>query len=180
MGNPTIRETQPEDRNQLVEMRLLLQNHLETSNPGIWHMTEQGKQEIGQDIDQMLSDEDGRVMIAEEDESITGYAYGHVSHRTTLTPKIVGFIYGIYVRELYRRRGTGTRLVEELCKFFRAENVEEVNLRYVLDNREGEEFWKALGFKPVIHTANTSLQTLESRLQSRYQQGNGGKVFQRA
>ena len=104
MGNPTIREAKPSDRDQLAEMRLLLQHHVEASNPRIWYMTKQGKQEIGQDINQMLSDEDGRVIVAKEDGSIIGYAYGHVSHRTTFIPKSVGFIHGIYVREPHRRR----------------------------------------------------------------------------
>lgn len=160
----TIREAGPADRDELVEMRLLLQYHVEASNPRIWHTTEQGKQEITRDIEQMLSDESGRVMVAEMEGNIVGYTYGTVSHRTSYTPRSVGFINGIYVREPYRRRGIGTRLVWELCKFFNAESVEEVNLRYVLGNREGEEFWKSLGFKPVILTANIPLEALEDRL----------------
>lgn len=173
---PKFREAQPKDKNQLLEMRLLMQRHMEASNTRIWHMTEKGKQEIGTEIDQMLSDEVGRVMVAEMDGSLVGYAYGTISHRTSYTPRSVGFIYGIYVRELYRRRGIGTCLVGELCRFFDEGDVEEVNLRYVLGNREGEEFWRDLGLKPVIHTANTSLEELEARLRKRAftrQSGNG-------
>jgi len=60
--------------------------------------------------------------------------------------------------------------VGELCKFFDAENVEEVNLRYILGNREGEGFWKGFGFKPVILTANTRLEELEARLREQASQ----------
>ncbi len=161
---PTIREADASDRGDLVEMRLLLQRHLEASNPRIWRMTEEGERKIAEEVEQMLCGEDSRVVVAEVGGVVVGYAYGTVSRRASFMPRSVGFINGIYVREPYRRRGIGIRLMEELCKFFDAEKVDEVNLRYVLGNREGEGFWRRLGFKPIIHTANIPLEELERRL----------------
>jgi len=42
--------------------------------------------------------------------------------------------------------------------------VEDVTLRYVIGNREAEEFWNGLGFQPIINTANARLMELEERL----------------
>ena len=39
-----------------------------------------------------------------------------------------------------------------------------MNLRYVLENEEAEEFWKTLGLTPVIQTANTPLEALKKKL----------------
>jgi ribosomal protein S18 acetylase RimI-like enzyme len=84
--------------------------------------------------------------------------------RETYTPRTVGHIYTIYVEPAHRRRGIGSGLVRELCRYFRERGVDEVNLMYVLGNEEAEEFWRTLGLTPVIQTANTSLEALEEKL----------------
>jgi ribosomal protein S18 acetylase RimI-like enzyme len=162
--NPTIRKARPTDREALAEMRLLMQHHMEASNPNIWRMTEEGRMSITKDIEQMLSDEEGRVLVAEENEAIVGFTYGRVVSRETYTPKTVGHIDTIYVKPAQRRRGIGSGLVRELCRYFRERGVDEVNLRYVLENEEAEEFWKTLGLTPVIQTANTPLEALKKKL----------------
>ena len=153
--NPTIRKARPTDREALAEMRLLMQHHMEASNPNIWRMTEEGRRSITKDIEQMLSDEEGRVLVAEEDETVVGFTYGRVVIRETYTPKTVGHIDTIYVEPAQRRQGIGSGLVRELCRYFREQGVDEVNLRYVLGNEEADEFWRTLGLTPVIQTANT-------------------------
>lgn len=165
--NPTIRQARPTDREALVKMRLSMQEHMEASSSRIWRMTDEGRRSIAKDVEQMLSDEGGRVLVAVEDGAVVGYTHGRVAHRVEYVPSGVGFIHGIYVQEPSRRRGVGTLLVWELAKYFRSQNVDEANLRYVRGNREGEGFWRSLGFEPVIHTANTSLDALESRLRGR-------------
>jgi GNAT superfamily N-acetyltransferase len=164
---PTIREAKPTDREELLSMRHALQRHDETSNPRIWHITEEGKKRLDAAVDEMLSDEDGIALVAEEDGRPVGFAWGHVAHRTDHTPKTVGFIHLIYLEEAHRRRGTGTRMVQEICRYFSEKGVEEANLNHILGNTEGEGFWKGLGFKPVRVSANTPLKNLEERLRQR-------------
>lgn len=170
MEKTKIRPAETRDREELVKMRLQMQRHMEASNPGIWRITEEGMLQTGPDVDGTLSDEDGRVLVAEEDGMVIGFAHGHVARRNAYTPRVVGHINTIYIKEPQRRRGIGSRLVRELCLFFRAEGVEEVNLRYVLGNKEAEGFWRSLGFNPVIQTANTPLDALERRLKIRPEQ----------
>lgn len=112
----------------------------------------------------MLSDEDGLVLVVEDGGDLVGFAYGRVVSRRDYLPETVGFINLIYVREGHRRKGTGIRLVRELCSFFRARDVDEVNLNHIKGNTEGESFWTKLGFEVVRVTANTPLEALEKRL----------------
>lgn len=165
--HPTIRKARPKDRDELLRMRLALQRHDEASNPRIWHATEEGKQLMGATVDEMLSDDDGLALVAEVDGEPVGFAWGHATHRTDYTPRTVGFIRLIYLKEGHRRQGTGTRMVRELCKYFKAEGMEEVNLNYILGNTEGEGFWTGLGFRPVRVSANTTLEALEKRIETK-------------
>jgi len=60
--------------------------------------------------------------------------------------------------------GIGRRLVGELCRFFASKNVEEVTLNYIIGNKEGEGFWKTLGFKPIRIGANVQFKELMERV----------------
>jgi GNAT superfamily N-acetyltransferase len=72
----------------------------------------------------------------------------------------------IFIEKSHRRRCIGTQLIHELCKYFEAENIQNITLRYVLGNQEAEAFWHHLGFTPIIHTAYTDLETLHSRVRN--------------
>lgn len=170
MGEMTqlkLREARPSDRDELIRMRLCLQEHMETSNSRIWHLSEEGRQRLGPNVDEMLSDEDGRVIVVEANGNIIGFAWGRVTRRTDYEPERVGFINMVYIKEAHRRRGVGANLVQDLYRFFRENDMEEVNLNYILGNREAEGFWKGLGFVPVRASANTTLGDLEERLRER-------------
>jgi ribosomal protein S18 acetylase RimI-like enzyme len=162
--NATIRKVRASDRDELVRMRLRMQEHMEAANPGIWRITEEGRKQIGPDIEGVLSDGNGRILIAEKEGAVIGFAHERVVSRETYTPRTVGHIDTIYVEPAQRRRGIGSGLVRELCGYFRERGVDEVNLRYVLGNEEAEEFWRTLGLTPVIQTANTPLEALEEKL----------------
>ena len=162
---PTIREATTHDTEHITQMRHQLQTHAETSNPNIWRLTQEGRQRIRQEIAEMLKDEAGTTLIAEDSGRPIGFIHGRTTHRTHLTPGAVGFIGVIYVEEPHRRRGTGTALVRELAKKFRAQGAEEVNLRYIIGNREATRFWTSLGLTPIITIANTPLEELEKRAQ---------------
>jgi hypothetical protein len=73
--NAKIRDAGATDRDELVRMRLRMQEHMEAANPGIWRITEEGRRQIGPDIEGALSDEEGRVLIAEEEGTVIGFAH---------------------------------------------------------------------------------------------------------
>lgn len=162
-----FRSATASDLDELLKLRLSLQRRVEASNPWIWRITEEGKNRLRQNIEQMVADGDSRLVVAEDEEGLVGFASGRVVHRADYLPQSVGFISMIYVQEQFRRRSVGSRLVGELCRFFSSENVEDVTLRYALGNREAERFWSGLGFEPIMVTANIHLEELEKRLQER-------------
>lgn len=159
-----IRGATRSDVEKLVELRLLLQRHCEDSNRSIWHVTEEGKTSLKQKVESDLLDSKSHILVAKMNEELIGFVHGQVTHRADYLPRTVGSISTAYVVEKFRRRGVGLRLVKQLCKLFDLEGVEDVTLRYVIGNREAEGFWKNLGFKPVITTAKTRLEELESKL----------------
>lgn len=159
-----IRDAKPSDIDKLVELRLSLQRHLEVSNPMVWRITVQGAGSLKQGLEEAMRDDQGRMVVATTNGEVIGFAHGQVSRRTDYRPNAVGTISKIFVQKEFRGRGVGRRLVGGLCQYFRMKNVEDVTLRYVIGNREAEEFWNGLGFQPIINTANARLMELEERL----------------
>ncbi len=160
-----IRKATTADQVQLVNLRIALQHHLEQSNPLIWRLTQTGRQNLVQDVKNMLSEGNRLVLVVEEDDHIVGYAHAKTEHRTDYEPNKVGFITMVFILKTHRRRGLGTHLIHTICQYFETENINNITLRYVLGNQEAEAFWHHLGFTPIIHTAHTDLKTLKTRTQ---------------
>lgn len=156
-----IRRAVGSDVERLVELRLLLQQHVEESSRSIWRITEEGRRLLRQKVVDDLAGSGSLVLVAEMGGRIVGFVHGEVMHRTDYLPRSVGSISTVYVAREFRRRGVGARLIKELCVFFDSEGVEDVTLRYVIGNREAEAFWKKLGFKPVIVSSATRLRDLK-------------------
>jgi GNAT superfamily N-acetyltransferase len=82
--------------------------------------------------------------VAEDDDLVVGDLLCYVERRSTERPRDL-LLYEIGVREGYRRRGIGTRLLEAMRKWMEDESVEEV---WVLaDNSEAEKFYASFGFE---------------------------------
>jgi len=165
MKSYTIRQAGESDLDRLVAMRLALQTHMERRNPSLWRLSEVGRAQARDKLTRLLQDADTLVLVAEGvGGGVIGIVIGHVQRQVELLPEIAGFIDTLFVEEAWRRRGVGTALVARLCRFFAQRNIEEVTLRYVIGNTEGEQFWTGLGFTPRLITAGTSRRALEAQL----------------
>jgi GNAT superfamily N-acetyltransferase len=140
---------------------------MEDSNPDIWRVTEEGKKQNKSQMVEFMENSNSITFVAEEENRIIGYADGLVRKRETHLPQIVGHIGMIYVEKENRNKGVGTLLVKELVDHFRENDVDQVNLRYVIGNSEAEEFWSGFGFKPVIITALIGIDELEKQILTR-------------
>ena len=164
MDNLTIRRAASSDAEEIVELRLLLQEHAEKSNPLIWRTTEEGKRLLKQKVENDLADSNIHVLLAEADGEIIGYVQGEVTSRSEYMPRTVGQISLMYVVKQSRRKGVGRRLMKELCKFFDSNKAEDLTVRYIIGNKEAEGFWRKLGFESIIMTSSTYLRELEFKL----------------
>lgn len=161
-----VRKATTIDQEKIVNLRIQLQQHGEQSNPLIWRITKAGRQKLVHDVSHLLTDDTSLVIVAEQDNNIVGFAYGQILRRTEYKPNKAGIIGMIFVLENHRRHGIGTQLIHELCKYFEAENVSHISLRYVLGNKEAEAFWQHLGFTPILYTSATNLETLRGILKA--------------
>jgi GNAT superfamily N-acetyltransferase len=143
-----IRPAQPSDRENLIDLSVQLQAHLESTTPGIW---KKSMTVIEQQIDTLFSDPHAYLLIAETEKGeIVGMAIGQVEERKSCLPERYGMINTVFVTPSYRQQGVGSQLVAALCGYFQDQGIEDLTLRYVIGNTEAEKFWNKLGFQPRI------------------------------
>ncbi len=58
-----------------------------------------------------------------------------------------GFIYHTVVKENYRDRDIGKKLVENVIKSLKEENITKIGVLVNSDNISGNKFWELLGFE---------------------------------
>jgi GNAT superfamily N-acetyltransferase len=110
-------------------------------------------------------DSKARIVVAVNgDGAIFGMAVGRIHFQDTYVPNVSASIDMVFVEKPYRRRGVGTQLVLALCQFFAAHGVEDISLRYVIGNRQAEQFWSRFGFEPRIITVGARRQDVERKI----------------
>jgi GNAT superfamily N-acetyltransferase len=163
-----IRPAQPGDLDRLVALMVALQEHLEASNSGLWRMSPQARRQLSSQLQSRLAAPNTCALVAEHFEAgVVGAIFGRVTASNRYIPSRAGVIDQAFVDARHRRAGVGSQLVTNLCRYFAAQGVGDLSLRYVVGNDEADAFWTALGFEPRIMTVGTSRERVEAILADR-------------
>ena len=166
MGSLTVRKAESSELKGIVKMHLSLQEQLQNSNSSLWKYTESKKRLLERQYAKHLVDENSLVLVAEVEAKVLGFLLATVSARTEYVPSNIGSLSSIFIEENSRRRGIGSRLIREACRFFSAKKAENIYVRYVMGYKEGNGFWKHLGFKTIIITAGTLTSKIKEQINS--------------
>jgi aminoglycoside 6'-N-acetyltransferase I len=144
MANVAIRPAQPSDRDQLVEMRVLL-----------WPESSAGEQR--QELDASLGGGASGTLPAihlvslASDGSLTGFLEASLrSHADGCDVRHpAGYVEGWFVREAHRGRGVGAALLRAAEDWARLQGCREMASDALIDNQGSQRAHQALGFAEV-------------------------------
>lgn len=164
----TIRAAEAADLDRVCELVLALQDHLESANPDLWRMKPEVRENLKGQIAARLNATRSCALVAEHGEDgVVGVIFGRIITNHRYTPSQAGQVDQVFVHIDHRRAGLASRLMDGLCQFFAAHQVDEITLRYAEKNEEAARFWVALGFRPRIIVTGASRQTVEAALTRR-------------
>lgn len=151
------------DIDNIVRMRLSLQQHMSKNNSHLWRMSEKKVSSLPTFYRSVIEHENSRLLIVQNDESINivGMAIGRICVHDEYVPNKSGKIDDVWIEPNYRRKRLGTKLVSELLEFFKLNHVVAIILEYAKGNIEAEAIWERFGFEPVLTIATASLSDLE-------------------
>jgi ribosomal protein S18 acetylase RimI-like enzyme len=152
-----------EDIDDLVRMRLSLQEHLSKSNPFIWELSPKRLSDQPEFYRKMISNEDIRLLVIydKETNANVGMAFGWKIANDQFIPKESGRIEDMWIDPAHRKKGLCKRLLSDLVQFFKENGVANLTLQYVEGNHEAKHTWKKLGFQTILRTANAELKDVE-------------------
>jgi GNAT superfamily N-acetyltransferase len=160
-----IRPARAADLNQLEELLLALQDHVEGANTALWRMRPEGREGMRAQIANRIALAANTAVVAEHAaDGVVAIVFGRVVANHRYEPPLAGLVDQLYVRPNHRRRGVASRLIAEICRFFAEQGVGDISLRYAVGNDEATRFWQALGFAPRIVISGAALETIQARL----------------
>jgi ribosomal protein S18 acetylase RimI-like enzyme len=164
----TIRGAQASDLDPVCELVLALQDHLESANQDLWRMSPEARKNLRGQISARLNATGSCALVAEHvTNGVVGVVFGRITINNRYTPSQAGQVDQLFVQAGHRRAGVASRLMQELCRFFAANQVDEITLRYAEGNEEATRFWMAMGFAPRIITVGAERRVVESLLARR-------------
>lgn len=93
--------------------------------------------------------DDAFLHVAESGGDVIGFILLSISRNLPMfEPPLYGYLSDLTVDAGWRRRGIGRELVRRGCEWLRRHNVTTVQLQFYQFNRQGESFWRAVGFEP--------------------------------
>ncbi len=91
------------------------------------------------------------VLVSEINSGIAGHCIANKSYYHPLYKvKKYGEIIEICVTKKHRRKGIGTRLVNEMLDWFKIQGITRIECKAAVLNNESRSFWRKSGFKNVI------------------------------
>ena len=99
-------------------------------------------------VSAFLFDEGKAVFIAKNEKEIVGIVTASIINNGPLQGnKKIGLISTITVLPLYRRKGIGKELCQQITEWFSGQEVEEVTLFNTVKNELSKTFWESCGFE---------------------------------
>lgn len=145
-----IREMQPAELEQVVQLYFEgLKRELALSSslfPGK-EAYAKGLGELTKILLKMISSNEGKIFVAMEEELCVGYCLVTKKYYPAESPQLCGCINGIYLKEEFRRKGTGQLLLRQAFSWLKSENVKYVELYHVINDEIAKGFWEKNGFK---------------------------------
>jgi len=97
--------------------------------------------------------ENSLVLVALDDEKVAGYSYSLIIGTSNLEDRAkYGCIHDLFITETHRRKGLGDKMVSEIVKWFRLNDIHRVELDILAQNQVASSFWKKQGFADFKHT----------------------------
>jgi len=161
----TIRTATRGDVTDMVRMRSALENHMQVRNPYLWKHSAKRESAQAELYRKMLENNKILILVIQDahTKSNIGMGFGMISEHDQYIPGQSGSIEDIWIDPDHRQQGLCRQLVSRLVDFFDSKGIQSLVLRYAQGNHEAEQVWKALGFHPVLSTANAELSEVKER-----------------
>jgi ribosomal protein S18 acetylase RimI-like enzyme len=121
-------------------------------NP-IFARSNAGHETFKEFLQQEIENEDSFAAVSVENEEVIGYILAKKSGRPPCFEKTdFCFITDIMIKEQYRKKGYGKKLIDAVTKWAKEKGLDRIELQVVPSNDLAYAFYHKLGFTDMLHT----------------------------
>jgi len=155
-----LRPAREADLPAILPLLLRLKRLNEEFDP-LLKVREDAEQQAGQILKADLTNPKAIVLAAEgvgaDRDKVVGFVRAHIRERAFYAPEHEGVILDIYLLPLYRRRGVGEHVLEEVTTALKAKGAGIVTAEFPAQNEIATRFYSKRGFRPITAVQARSL-----------------------
>ncbi|MFW6040424.1 MAG: N-acetyltransferase family protein [Thermoplasmatota archaeon] len=156
--NLTIRKMREEDLDELTEMWYSLAKMHEDIMEG-YELSENPKNSWKKFMKKSFDKEKMTTFVAENNENLIGFVSVVIRRRPPFfEDRDVGMILDLYVKESFRNKGVGGRLVSEAETWIKENKVDVAVLTVAPVNIQAKIFWNARGYSTYLEKKRKELR----------------------
>jgi len=156
-GPEGIRRATPRDLDQLTALWRAINAHHSHIDPLFTERSEAGD-EVREMLRGQLADPDAVFFVCERAGELVGFCAARIDRAPPILVEVErAQITDLYVVESLRRHGLARALVATALDWVRTRRATRVEVRVATRNREGQAFWRALGFDDLLDVLHRRL-----------------------
>lgn len=145
-----VREADARDLDRVAALWTAITAHHEKLDP-LWRMRKDAGDELRELLGALARERDARIFVYDRAGDLPGMCIVRIDRSPPILEEVErAEITDLGVREDERRTGIGRELVDAALEWVRDCGVERVEIQVAHGNREGQAFWRALGFDDLM------------------------------
>lgn len=152
-----VREARVRDLDRVAALWSAITDHHRPIDP-LWRMRAGAGDELRRLLRELEQDSNVAILVVEEGEDLPGMCIVRIDRSPPILQETCrAEITDIGVREDCRRRGLASALLGEALDWVAAQEVSRVEVQVARGNEEGQKFWRAHGFGPLMDVLHKRL-----------------------
>ncbi|MBS3821191.1 MAG: GNAT family N-acetyltransferase [Phycisphaerae bacterium] len=148
----TIRPARQDDAEGITELWKTMAKQHRRYDSSVWCWSDDAPVAWKRHLSDMIGNENVAVLVAEVDGELVGFAGACVNDNPDIFQiRKAGEIWDVFVRDDCRGHGVGKALMQATEQALADRGAEDSKLHVALHNPGAIEFYKALGYEPVMY-----------------------------
>ncbi|MEE3328918.1 MAG: GNAT family N-acetyltransferase [Myxococcota bacterium] len=154
---PFVREAATRDLDRVAALWTSITHHHQSLDP-VFQMRPHAEDQIRALLLTLYRDPEARIFVYDDQGDILGICIVRIDHSPPIMRETGrAEITDLGVRESVRRKGIGTRLLEEALAWVQTSGIQRVEIQVAKGNAAGQLFWRARGFGDLMDVLHKRL-----------------------
>ena len=143
-----IREAEAKEINEILDLWEEFTRYLNRMEPQFFQLKPDAREIYHEILNNHINCPEYLVLVVEDFGELVGYHIASIRYpNEVFIQEPYGHISDIYIKEKYRKKNVGVKLVDHSIKWLKMQGINNLNVKTFLFNPNGMAFWQRNGFE---------------------------------